>query len=74
MPLLVPVERLGDRADVGLFDRVTAVGGSGQEEDIFLNIEGEGFEPHDLRHPCRRDLTEVCQFGLVDHGPLTAPA
>lgn len=41
LPLLVPVERLGNRADVGLFDRVTALGGPGQEEDLFLNVGGE---------------------------------
>ena len=40
LPLLVPVERFGDGAKVGLFDRVTALGGSGEEEDLFLNVGG----------------------------------
>jgi len=39
--LLAPVERFGDGADVGFFDCVTALGGSGQEEDFFLNVGGE---------------------------------
>ena len=68
MPLLVPVERFGDRTDVGLFDCVTALGGPGQEEDLFLDVGGEVVEPHDLRHACRRDLAEVGELGLVDDG------
>ena len=41
MPLLIPVERLCDWADVGFFDRIAALGGSGQEEDLFLDVGGE---------------------------------
>jgi hypothetical protein len=59
LPQVVPVERLGDGADVGLFDCVTAVGGPGQEEDLFLDVGGEVVEPHDLRHSRCRDLAEV---------------
>ena len=31
LPLLAPVERLGDGTDVGFFDRIATLGGSGQE-------------------------------------------
>ena len=48
--LVLPVERFGDGAKVGLFDCVTSLGGSGQEEDLFLDVGGEVIEPHDLRH------------------------
>lgn len=41
LPLLVPVERFSDGADAGLFDRIAALGGSGQEEDLFLDVGGE---------------------------------
>ncbi len=41
LPLFVPVERLGDGADVGIFDCVADLGGSGQEEDLFLDVSGE---------------------------------
>ena len=41
LPLLVPVKRFGDGADVGFFDRVTALGGPGQEEDVLLDVGGE---------------------------------
>lgn len=68
MPLLVPVESFGDRAEFGLFHCITALGSSGQEEDLFLDISGEAVEPHDLRHSRRRDLAEMSEFGLVDDG------
>lgn len=41
LPLLNPVECFSDGADVGLFDYVTALGGSGQEKDLFLDVGGE---------------------------------
>ena len=68
LPLVVPVERFGDRSDVGFFDCVAALGGSGQEKNLFLNVGGEVVQPHDLRHACRRDLAEVGQFASVNYG------
>jgi hypothetical protein len=65
LPLLVPVERFGNGADVGFFDRIAALGGSGQKQNLFLDVGGEVVEPHDLRHACRRDLAEVGELGLV---------
>ncbi len=41
LPLLVPVERFSDRTDIGFFDWIAALGGSGQEEDLFLDVGGE---------------------------------
>lgn len=66
MPLHFPVERFGDGTDVGLSDCVSALGGSGKEEDLFLDVRGEVVEPYDLRHACCLDLAEVVEFGLVD--------
>lgn len=68
MPLLAPVERLGNGTDVDLVDCVAAFGGAGQEEDLFLDVGGEVVEPHDLRHSRRRDLAEVCELRLLDDG------
>lgn len=56
----------GDAADVGLSDCVSALGGSGKEEELFLNVRGEVVEPHDLRHACCLDLAVEVEFGLVD--------
>ena len=41
LPLLRPVERFGNRTNVGFFDWIAALGGSGQEGDFFLNVGGE---------------------------------
>ena len=62
LPLLVPVERSSHGAVVGIFDRVTDLGCSWQEEDLFLDVGREIVEPHDWRHACRRDLSEVGEF------------
>lgn len=41
LSLLTPVERFGDGAKVGFFDRIAALSDSGQEEDLFLDVGGE---------------------------------
>ena len=38
LTLFVPVKRFGDWSDVGFFDRIAAVGGFGQKENLFLDI------------------------------------
>ena len=48
LPLLVPVECFGDKAEFGILDYIAAMGGSGQEEDLFLDVGGEVVCPNDL--------------------------
>jgi hypothetical protein len=68
LPLLAPVERLGNGTDVDLVDCVAALGSAGQEEDLFLDVGGEVVEPHDLCDACRRYKAEVCELRLLDDG------
>lgn len=62
--------RLGDGANMFFQNHVSALDGSRQFENCFLDVRGEIIEPHDLGHPGRRDLAVVGQFALVDDDPV----
>ena len=68
--LVAPIVRLGNRPDFTFQNRVATTDSSGQAKNLFLDVWGKIVEPHDLRHPRRRDLPVVGQFRLIDDDPV----
>ncbi len=64
-PLLAPVEGCGDRLQPGQVNRVAAVLGRRQEQDLLLDVRGQMEQVHDLGYPRPGHVAQLGQLAVV---------